>query len=209
MPIDTLIQFLIATAIVTVIPGPNIFLIINESIQKSMKAGLMAALGVTMGMLPLFCLSLAGISTLLVKWTWLFEIIRFSGMGYLIYLGGSIIWTAMQQTKTEPNKTGSDGNPFLRGFLISVTNPKGLVFAGAFFPQFLNTSLPLMPQVVILCSGCLLVATVIGGSYAVFAGTAGTALNSERFVKTCSVLSGTMLVLFGIGLVFADVKMLT
>ncbi len=93
---------------------------------------------------------------------------------------------------------------FFRGVLICITNPKGLLFAGAFFPQFLNKTSPLMPQVLILCGGCLIVATIIGASYAVFAGIASTLFQSERFTKTSSLISGSMLIIFGVSLFFTN-----
>ncbi len=96
MQTDTLISFLLATALVTLIPGPNILLIVNDSIQHGIKNGLYAVIGVTIGMIPLFSLSLAGVSTLLVKWTWLFDLIKISGVIYLVYLGYAMIMSAFK-----------------------------------------------------------------------------------------------------------------
>nr|NJM02647.1 LysE family transporter [Desulfobacula sp.] len=83
-----------------------------------------------------------------------------------------------------------------------MTNPKGILFAGAFFPQFLDKASPLIFQGLILCSGCLAVATAIGAGYAVFAGTADGLFQSEKFRKYSSCLSGLVLIFFGIGLLF-------
>src|SRR3989339_1401805 len=87
MQMETLIRFLIATAVVTVIPGPNILLITHDSIRYGVRNGLRTVAGVSTGMIPLFLLSLAGVSTLLITWTWLFDTVRFAGMLYLVYLG--------------------------------------------------------------------------------------------------------------------------
>ncbi len=220
MQIETLISFLIATALVTSIPGPNILLIVNDSIQYGFKNGLFAVFGVTIGMIPLFSLSLAGVSTLLVKWSWLFDMVKILGVIYLIYLGFAMIISAFKfhvppasaesfHLKTPHHSQGpSKLHFFIRGVLICITNPKGLLFAGAFFPQFLDKASPLIPQVLILCSGCLIVATIIGSAYAFFAGTAGTLFQSKRFTKISSLLSGFILVLFGISLFFTDSQML-
>lgn len=204
MQLDTLIQFIIATAIVTIIPGPNILLIVNESVQKKTRNGLIASLGVTVGMITLFSVSLAGISALLIKWTWLFNLVRILGMGYLIYLGLTILVSATKIHPANAASASAIGNSFLRGFLISITNPKGLVFAGAFFPQFLDNALPLMPQVILLCSACLIVATVIGSTYAVFAGNIRAVVQSGVLARYCAYLSGLTLILFGISLIFTD-----
>ncbi len=243
MQADTLISFLIATAVVTLIPGPNILLIVNDSIQHGIKNGLYAVIGVTIGMIPLFSLSLAGVSTLLIKWTWLFDLVKIVGVVYLVYLGFAMILAAFQSkvptglNTSGPNTMGSNSTDmensashktpsdstilpdlkiasnfkipsrtrfFFRGVLICITNPKGLLFAGAFFPQFLNKTSPLIPQVLILCGGCLVVATIIGASYAIFAGTASTLFQSERFTRVSSLVSGSMLVLFGVSLFFTN-----
>lgn len=208
MPVETLIQFLIATAIVTIVPGPNIMLIIHESIQKDTRSGLMAVSGVTCGMVPLFLLSLAGVSSLLIKWPWLFHLIRLAGMGYLIYLGVCIIRSAADIPEPAPERPDTGGNSFLRGFLTCVANPKGLIFAGAFFPQFLDAGQPIVPQVVILCGGCLMVATLIGSGYAFFAGAVRAGMRSNSFTRVSSVLSGSLLILFGLSLMFAKVSRL-
>lgn len=209
MQTDTLIRFLIATAVVTVIPGPNILLITHDSIRSGVRNGLMTALGVTIGMIPLFVMSLAGVSTLLKQSPWLFDAIRVIGLAYLLYLGGGMIVSAVRSG----GSGGGPGTPaaapafsanrfMMRGILVCITNPKGLFFAGAFFPQFLDPVRPLLPQVLILCSGCLAVATLIGGGYAVFAGTADTLFQSRRFERHSAWLSGTVLILFGISFLF-------
>jgi threonine/homoserine/homoserine lactone efflux protein len=205
MPLETVIQFLIATAIVTIIPGPNIMVVIHESVQKNTKKGLAAVSGVTCGMIPLFLLSLAGVSSLLIKWPWLFNLIRFAGMGYLIYLGIVIIRSATNSADLDIETTCSSHSSFLRGFLTCISNPKGLLFAGAFFPQFLHTGRPILPQAAILCGGCLFVATIIGTGYAFFAGAISAGMRSRKLTRLSSVVSGSLLILFGISLVFADI----
>jgi threonine/homoserine/homoserine lactone efflux protein len=158
--------------------------------------------GVSAGLIPLFLLSLAGASTLLISRTWLFDLARLAGMLYLVYLGVTILVSGFKdQGRVTPGRR-PEKRFFLKGVLICVTNPKGILFAGAFFPQFLDKASPLIPQGLILCSGCLAVATAIGAGYAVFAGTADSLFQSEKFRKYSSRLSGLVLIFFGIGLLF-------
>lgn len=202
MQIETLIRFLIATAVVTVIPGPNILLITHDSIRYGVRKGLRTVAGVSVGMIPLFLLSLAGVSTLLIKRAWLFDTVRFAGIVYLIYLGITILVSGFKEQDRKMPESGPENRFFLKGVLICVTNPKGILFSGAFFPQFLDKTSPLIFQGLILCSGCLAVATAIGAGYAIFAGTADSLFQSEKFRKYSSRLSGLVLILFGIGLLF-------
>jgi len=202
MQMETLIRFLIATAVVTVIPGPNILLITHDSIRHGVRNGLRTVAGVSAGMIPLFLLSLAGASTLLINRAWLFDLARLAGMLYLVYLGVTILVSGFKEQGRAMPGSGPENRFFLKGVLICVTNPKGILFAGAFFPQFLDKASPLVPQGLILCSGCLAVATAIGAGYAIFAGTADSLFQSEKFRKYSSRLSGLVLIFFGIGLLF-------
>lgn len=203
MQSDTFVRFLIATALVTVIPGPNIFLIVNDSIRHGFKKGMHVVWGVTAGMVPLFILSLAGASTLLTRWPWLFDLVRYTGMVYLICLGCTMVLGASTRHRLPRSLQPSQENHFfLRGVLICVTNPKGLLFAGAFFPQFLDKTAPLIPQAAVLCGGCLAVSTLVGMVYAFSAGTAGGLFQSVKFHKCSALVSGILLMLFGISLFF-------
>ncbi len=208
MSIETLIRFLVATAIITVIPGPNILLITTDSIRYGLKKSIGTVLGVSAGMIPLFSLSLTGISALLIRYPWLFDMLKLVGGIYLFYLGAGQIFDS---TKTRVNPLAVihlKHNFFAKGFLMSATNPKGIFFAGAFFPQFLDKNASMVPQVLILCGGCLLVASLIGLFYAVFAKTADDLFKSEKFQKRTSLFSGLILIFFGLGLFFTDLPIM-
>ncbi len=87
--------------------------------------------------------------------------------------------------------------------MVSATNPKGIIFAGAFFPQFINEKAALLPQMLLLCFGFVLIATLIEIAYA-FLGDASRALfRTDKFRRLSNRLSGGLLILFGIGLAFA------
>ncbi len=204
MNLETLINFLIATAIVTSIPGPNIMLITNNSIQYGFKKGLVTIAGINAGMVLLFSISLAGISTLMAQHPFLYDFIKLFGLIFLCYLGMNQIYASMKSDKQSVKTHKINNNIFLKGFLISFSNPKGFFFAGAFFPQFLNPDFPLTSQVLILCSGCLIVASFIGLIYAIFAHHASTLFKSDRFYKYSNFISGSILICFGVGLFFSN-----
>ncbi|MCP3876711.1 MAG: LysE family translocator [Desulfobacteraceae bacterium] len=208
MDVQTLISFLITTAIVVVIPGPNIMLITNNSIQHGFGKGVVTVIGISTGMILLFSLSLAGISTLLIQFSWIFDTIKFLGVLVLLYLGITQIRDSLKINDHDLSANPSKNNFFIKGFLISASNPKGLFFAGAFFPQFLNKDAAMTPQILILCGGCLLVATIIGVLYAFFAKTADTVLNSKKFQKGTGLLSGAVLIFFATALFFTNKNIL-
>ncbi len=206
MNIETLISFLFATVIIVVTPGPNIMLITHDSIRHGFKKSIMTVVGVSAGMILLFSLSLAGISTLFIQFPWLFNAIKMAGVFYLFYLGSTQIYQSMNTRVTGNGTFQSKDNFFFKGFLISVSNPKGLFFTGAFFPQFINKDLPILPQVLLLCGGCLLIASVISIMYAFFAKTASVFFESEKFQSRAALFSGLVLIFFGAGLFFVNYK---
>ena len=199
---DTLIRFLFATAIIVIIPGPNILLITNDSIRHGFKKSILTVTGINAGMILLFSLSLAGVSTLLARFSWLFDSIRLVGAVYLLYLGVTQILDSLKNSPQTHRSPALENNFFIKGFLISATNPKGFFFAGAFFPQFLNKDAAIIPQILVLCSGCLFVASLIGVLYAFFAKTANDMFTSEKFQSRTSFITGITFILFGAGLFF-------
>jgi len=206
MSIETLMSFLLATAIIVVIPGPNIMLITHDSIRHGFKNSLSTVMGVSAGMILLFSLSLAGVTTLFVSFPWMFDLLKTMGVVYLIFLGITQIRYSLKSDK-EDDITFSDKDTFfLNGFLISASNPKGLFFTVSFFPQFINSDFPVMPQVILLCGGCLMVASLIGAGYAFCAKKAQGLFRTPKFQSRVSLVSGIIMILFGILLCFARIQ---
>ena len=199
MLIENLIKYIIAVAIIVVIPGPNILLIMNNSMKHGFNNGLQTILGIKAGMMLLFFISLSGIAAILLFFSSVFIFIKWLGVIYLIYLGISQIVISYKESE-ESNVVVFDKKYFLKGFLISATNPKGLIFAGAFFPQFLNTNSSLLPQIIILCGSFLLVSLVIEIIYAYLSDLFSNILKTKSIRKLLDRISGLFFIAFGIGL---------
>lgn len=199
---EVLLAYIVAVIIVVSTPGPNIVLIINDSIKHGFKKSLLTILGIKLGTSFLFLISLSGLTALLSMFSSLFAIIKWAGVCYLVYLGASQILSSLKEKSLGNRYEDENNNLFLKGFLVSVTNPKGLLFAGAFFPQFLNNQLAIGPQVVILCGGFLVISFVIEISYAYASDTTGRLFATENFKKITDQISGAFLIMFGIGLSF-------
>lgn len=206
MNLEVLIAYMIAVALIVVVPGPNIMLVVNESIHAGFKKGLLTIVGIKAGTLFLVGLSMLGLTALLTWFSWLFMIIKWAGVCYLLYLGISQIRSSFKAKNSVDLPQAANGKLFMKGFLVSATNPKGFLFAGAFFPQFLNTQAPLMPQMVILCLAFVLVSASIEIAYAYAGNMAANLFKSERFKKLSQRISGAVLVSFGIGLSFVEEK---
>ena len=202
MSAEILLAYFLAVIIIVAVPGPNILLIINDSVQHGFKKGVLTVLGVKAGTLLLFAISLSGLTALLTVFSSLFLIIKWAGVCYLIYLGLSQIISSFKPVPAENKPEIKNNNFFLKGFLVSATNPKGLLFAGAFFPQFVNKQMALGPQVAVLCGGFLIISAIIEVVYAYAGDTTGRIFAADRFKRKIDQISGAFLIMFGIGLSF-------
>lgn len=202
MNAEVLFAYILASAIIVAIPGPNIILIINDSVRHGLKKSVLTILGIKAGTSLLFFISLSGLTALLTLFSSMFVIIKWVGVCYLIYLGTSHIFSSLRAASRDAKPDMKSKNFFSKGFLISATNPKGLLFAGAFFPQFLDSQLPIGPQVVILCGGFLIISFIIEMIYAYAGDTTGRIFETEGFKRMTQRISGAFLIMFGIGLSF-------
>lgn len=200
---ETLITYVIAVAVIVAVPGPNVILIVSDSITHGFRKSLATIIGIKVGTSLLILLSLSGVATLLTIFSELFTVIKWIGATYLVYLGISQIRSTFQPENAAVLNQNSGNNLFVKGFLVASTNPKGLFFAGAFFPQFLDRKAPLLPQMIILWGGLLLVSFVIGAIYAYMGDKTGRMFSTHAFKKVTTRISGSVLIVFGIGLSFA------
>ena len=206
MSFDVLLAYVIAVALIVVVPGPNIMLVVSDSMNAGFKKGLLTILGIKAGTLVLFGLSMMGLSALLTCFSWLFLFIKWAGACYLVYLGIMQLRSSFKPVDWSDSPRQGNRRLFMKGFLVAATNPKGLLFAGAFFPQFLNPAAPLIPQMAVLCLVFAAVSFVIEIAYAYAGNMASGLFKSDRFRKAGQRMSGAVLIMFGIGLCFAEEK---
>lgn len=161
MAYETWIAFALASAVVVLIPGPNIVLTVNYAIRDGKRSGLATVPGVVAGAFIAMSLSLAGAGALLAASAYLFSLLKLVGAAYLIWLA-YCLWTApvdavsaVGSTEAQPLKS-----LFWQSFLISVLNPKGPAFYVAFVPQFVSATGPIFQQFAILTATFLVVATI-------------------------------------------------
>ncbi len=200
MNLDVFWAFLLAVAIIVAVPGPNIILVMNDSIRYGFKKSLLTILGIKAGTMLLVCLSLIGLTALATLFSWVFITIKWLGVIYLLYLGLSQIIASFKETSVDRQQGVENGNLFLKGFLVSATNPKGLLFATAFFPQFVSETAPIVPQLIILFAGFFIVSCMIEMIYAFAGDSTGKMVENQRFKIITERLSGMVLIVFGLGL---------
>jgi threonine/homoserine/homoserine lactone efflux protein len=195
------LAFVLAVTVLMLIPGPNVALIVANSVTYGYRYGLLTVAGTSSAMVVQLGLTVLGMTELLGTLGAWFEWIRWIGVAYLIYLGVAQ-WRAppvnLAEVVPEPKSARA---MFTRALLVSLTNPKTLFFYGAFFPQFVVTSHDVGVQVAILSATFLLLAVLLDGCWALAAGRARGLLAMRGRLR--NRISGGLLVGAGVGLALA------
>ena len=127
------------------VPGANLAIVLRNTLSGSVQRGFLTALGLASALLVHGTLSLAGITALIHQYPALLEVIRWGGAGYLLLLG---FWQLLHRQADNNGDTNAlhAGSPFLSGLLISLFNPKVLLFFMAIFAQVLSPEQPLVEK---------------------------------------------------------------
>ena len=198
------IAFAATVAILALTPGPNLALIVANSVAHGPRYGLVTIAGTSSAMIVQLGLTALGMTGLMGTLGGLFEWFRWIGVVYLVYLG-IVQWRAIViDLSGTPPEAKSASAIFGRGFFISLTNPKTLLFYGAFFPQFVDPAKEIGPQVAILSATFLALICMIDTGWAFAAGRARGILSAHGRLR--NRISGGLLIGAGIGLAFARNK---
>ena len=193
------IGYVLACTALLVTPGPMVSLIVANSLRHGTRAGLLNLAGSQTGQLVMLSILLVGLKPVMVLVGVWFDWIRLLGAAYLVYLGVRMLLARGGDGFGKPPPTPSHGGFYLQGLGVALSNPKVLLFFGAFIPQFLDTSRPVEPQLLLLVATFMVLAVLTDGLYAVLAGHAGGWLTGKRQVWM-SRASGGILIAGGIWL---------
>jgi threonine/homoserine/homoserine lactone efflux protein len=151
MSLSLWLAYVAAVFVISGTPGPNMLLSMTHGIHHGLSGTFSTMLGLLVGLALVLSISLGGLGAVLLASVYAFEVIKYAGAAYLIYLGVKTWQAADAELTTEgrPDAKGA-GARFRIGVLVSLSNPKAILFGVAFFPQFLDRSQPIAPQAVIL-----------------------------------------------------------
>ncbi len=195
------LAFIAATTVLMLIPGPNVALIVANSVAYGTWFGMVTLAGSLTAMVVQLSIVTLGMSAALgVVGAWL-EWLRWLGVVYLVVVGVRQ-WRAapvdLTRTRPEPRSARSI---YLRGLLVSLTNPKTLLFFGAFFPQFLSPDHGLGGQLLLLSLTFMALALALDSCWALLAGRVRGFLAGRGRLR--NRLSGGLLIGCGVGLALA------
>ena len=192
MTFEIYVAYVLACALIAVVPGPTVTVIIANSLAHGTRAGLLNVAGTQLGLGVMMLILIVGLSSVIAAMSWLFDWLRIAGAIYLIYLGWKLLRSpeALADTKAASVPRGGF---LLQGFLVLMANPKALFWFGAFIPQFIDPKGNYVAQIVLLGVTAMAVALVSDGAYAVLTGRAGAMLSRGK-IRIVSRLSGTFLI---------------
>ena len=195
----TLVPYLGACFILAIVPGPTVTVILANSLRSGTAAGLSIVAGTQAGLVAMVLVVALGLEAVMGFMAFAFDWIKLAGAAYLVWLGFNMVRSKgeLGQAATGPEK--SYRRLMLDGFVVIWSNPKALIFLGAFLPQFVSAEGAAFPQVVLLGLFFMVVAGMSDSLYAVLGGRARGMLSATR-VRLLSRVSGAILMAGGVWL---------
>lgn len=196
--LTTFLTFLTACVAITIVPGPNVTVIVANSLRSGTRAGLVTVAGTQFGVVVLILILAAGLSAIIESFGALFNVIRIAGACYLVYLGIRM-WRSTGILDTGGETMDARKSYFWQGFLVLLANPKALLFFGAFIPQFINPNGDTLIQTIVFGGIFLVTATIFDSLYAILAGQSSNWL-TRNHVRKAEISAGTFLIGGGVWL---------
>src|SRR4026209_1203494 len=162
MTLEIYVAYVLACALIAVIPGPTVTVIVANSLAHGTRAGLLNVAGTQLGLGVMMVTLIVGLSSVIAAMSWLFDWLRIAGALYLAYIGWKLL--RAPDALGDPAKAlRPRGGFFLQGFLVMMSNPKALFWFGAFIPQFIDTKGNYVAQIALLGISAMAVALVSDG----------------------------------------------
>ncbi len=154
MSLHTWWLFVLMTFVVSATPGPNMLLVLSNSARFGLRAAMATMVGCMSALLAMMSISAAGLGALLQLFPAVFDALRLAGAAYLAYLGikswrAPVGENAVDAADLMALSVKASAH-FRQGFLVAASNPKAILFAVAFLPQFINPQQAQLPQFGIL-----------------------------------------------------------
>src|ERR1700684_3745461 len=165
MSLQLYLAFVPACFALALLPGPIVTLLIANGLRHGTRAALVNIAGAQVGLAIVIGIVAVGLTTLMATLGYWFVWVRFAGAAYLVWLGIKLIRTPVEGVSAEAPPPPRGGF-FLQGFLVSLSNPKVLVFFGAFIPQFMDMSQDHVSQVALLGVTFMVTAAITDMTYA-------------------------------------------
>lgn len=199
LSLATLVPYLGACFILAIVPGPTVTVILANSLKGGTLAGLSIIAGTQVGLVTMIGVVALGLEAVMGFMAFAFDWIKLAGAAYLVWLGFNMLRSSGELGHATAGPAKSYARLVVDGFLVIWSNPKALIFLGAFLPQFVTEEAATFPQVMVLGVFFMLIAGSTDAIYAVLGGRARSLLSSAR-IKLVSRISGAILMAGGVWL---------
>jgi threonine/homoserine/homoserine lactone efflux protein len=199
MNVELWIPFALASTLILIIPGPTIILVISQAVTHGRRSVVPLVAGVLLGDLTAMTLSLLGLGALLSASAALFNIFKWIGVIYLIYLGIKLWRLNPNNNLVQYSAKNTSARSLLKSsFIVTALNPKSIAFFVAFLPQFVDPLKPAFHQLTLLGGTFLILATINAALYALFAGELSEHMRKRNVRKWIDRCGGSALIGAGI-----------
>ncbi len=169
MELSVWLTYFLAAIVLSVTPGPGVFSSIRSGLHHGVKLGAWNAVGMQVANLIHVVVVAVGLGALLLASETHFTVVKWIGVAYLIYLGVATWRSEPRAFEDEPDAATTVRAVFLHGFLVNLTNPKGIIFFVAVLPQFIDVARPQALQYTVLAATTFAVDLVIMIGYTALA----------------------------------------
>ena len=170
-------EFLLTSLIVIIVPGTGVLYTLAFGLSKGWRASVLAAVGCTFGIVPHIAASIVGLAALLHASALAFQIVKYLGVAYLLYMAWSFLREGGALQVSERTETVPATKIILNGFLLNILNPKLSLFFLAFLPQFVPGAAANATATMLILAVTFMVMTFI-----VFVGYGAFASATRRYV---------------------------
>ncbi|MFD9123862.1 leucine efflux protein LeuE [Kitasatospora sp. NPDC059571] len=207
--VNDLATYVLGALVIVLLPGPNSLYVLSVAARRGIRTGYLAAAGVFVGDFTLISLTSLGASSLLAANPAVYAVVKFGGAAYLLWIGFGMLRSARQlwqerRAAAAPAADGADPaerataeNPFRRALVISLLNPKAILFLLSFFTQFVDPSYAHPALSFGLLGGVLQTFSALYLSLLIFAGTTLAAAFHRRKRLSAGLTSGVALLFAG------------
>ena len=202
---STILLFLLAALGLLLIPGPAVLYIVTRSVAQGRRAGLVSVGGIELGGLVHALAAALGLSALLLTSALAFDVVKYLGAAYLIYLGVRTMLTRDDGKQAQALTPRSSSQLFTQGFVVNLLNPKTALFFYAFLPQFADPARgPVVVQILFFGALFVLLASCTDSLYALLSSTLGHRLTrAARFQSIRRYVTGSIYIALGLTAAFA------
>lgn len=183
MSFQTWLAFFVACWLISLSPGAGAIKSMSTGMRYGYRKGIFNIFGLQLGVVFLVLIVAAGLGAVMATSVLAFELIKWFGVAYLVWLGIAQWRAEAKAIETESDHGASPSRLVLEGFLVNASNPKGIIFMLAVLPQFIDPAAPPAPQYAICAASLVFTDLVVMSGYTLLAAKVLRALRDPRHVK--------------------------